>query len=570
MSKSVNGSFDELVAGISAEERKNLLNKLNQNKDDMLPALHSQAKDDVKPLEIKLRSESLFYRILLWIKSLFQKKRVSELYNDDLISHLAKQINKKHPGTLLHTHKLIQSTFYERLRELKTVQDFFSPYFVYVNENPGSFYIFLSLFIVPTLSERITKQADPYVKSFDCEGTLEIRNSLLKNLSSVLNNLEAEEKSLLYSAVRSVSWLQQFCSMPLIHFIAQFTAIVSDSYTCPYVNARVDFDALARIMGNASPIRNEVLESLFLFPYRNASQGINIDADTERALNEFLNKSVTYFSIINSFIQAVPVNSFGKVVNGDYEWQVQSFGGSEDWLVRFKEEWKKIFNERWSSWLRDKKKEELKALLQAEFSIEKFPELPFRPWQNLWGGVPFHCEMTAGFLGWYVTERFEKSIWPISTLLMEGVFSNSDNRNELSQYLNELQEVAFMMKTLVESLSPSGAIGIVFDKIESEHSRSMKNQSQVNKMIMNAESTVRNSGSRFSIACKNIEKVLHACVDDEKVPGYDPVQNFSQIKGRENHQFKEELSKSRMELKCCSSILTDIEPLDLPVKNYRA
>lgn len=60
MSKSVNGSFDELVAGISAEERKNLLNKLNQNKEDMLPALHSQAKDDVKPLEIKLRSESLF------------------------------------------------------------------------------------------------------------------------------------------------------------------------------------------------------------------------------------------------------------------------------------------------------------------------------------------------------------------------------------------------------------------------------------------------------------------------------------------------------------------------------
>ena len=140
-----------------------------------------------------------------------------------------------------------------------------------------------------------------------------------------MNNLEQEEKSLLYSAVRSVSWLQQFCSMPLIHFIAQFTAIVSDSYTCPYVNARVDFDALARIMGNASPIRNEVLESLFLFPYRNASQGINIDADTERALNEFLNKSVTYFSIINSFIQAVPVNSFEEIekfllkncVNGD-------------------------------------------------------------------------------------------------------------------------------------------------------------------------------------------------------------------------------------------------------------
>ncbi len=569
MGNSLNGSFDELVAGISAEERKKLLNKLNQNKTDILPVLHSQIIEEVRPLEVSLKSESIFYRIILWIKSFFTRKEVSELYNDDLISDLARKINKSHPGTFMHSHNLILSTFYERLKELKATQEFFAPYFTYVSENPASFYIFLSLFISPQISEKITKEADPYSLPFTTNNSIETRNSLLRSLTNVLNNLGSAEKNSLYEGIRTLSWLWQFTTMPLIHFLAQFTTIISDRPTCPYANARVDFDAVAKIMGNACPITNEILEALYLFPYRTSSHGINIDADTERSLNDFLKKSATQIAGINSFIQAVPVNNFGKVINDDYQWQVENFGGLEDWFSKFKEEWKKIFNERWQSWLRDKKKEELKSTLKMQFNIDSFPELENRPWQTLWGGLTFHCELTAGFLGWYVTQKFDETIWPVNAILMEGVFVNNENRTELSQCFNELQESVFTMKSFVESLKSDGSIGAIFEKVQSEHSRSMKNQNQINKLMMNAESTVRDSSKIFCTSCTNIERILHACLDDEKISGYEPIQNFQQIKGRENQNFKDELVKARKELITCKNILSEIEPLDLPQNTHK-
>lgn len=564
MSKSVNGSFDELVAGISAEERKILLEKLNTNKESILPVLHPQKIIEYKPLEITLRAEPFLYRLFLWIKSFFQKKQVSELYNDDLISDLARKLNKAHSGTVLHSHKLIQSTFYERIKSLKNAQDFFAPYFSYINENLSNFYVFLSLFITPKISEQISNEVDPYSLPDEAKGNLETRNSLLKNLTNLLNNLNSEEKNSLYEGILSLTWLNQFSKLPFFHLIAQFTTIISDNFTCPYANARVDFEMIAKIMGNATPISNEILEAIFLFPYRTSSNGINIDSETERALSEFLTKSAIHLASINSFIQAIPVTAFGKIINNDYQWQPKNFGGNEDWFIKFKEEWKKIFAKRWTIWLQDKKKDELKTLLKTEFKIDQFPELKYQPWKSLWGGINFHCEMTAGFLCWYIEERFEKTILPYNAIVTEAIFINQENRNEFSQYFNEIQDVSYTITNFIESLTPSGEIGSVFETIEKEHSRAIKNQNKINKIILNAESLIKNSETKFCICCDNLERIINSCIGEQKIPGYEPIQNFNQIQGRENQQFKEDLSNSRKEFIICKSIFAEIEPLDLP------
>lgn len=566
MSNLNNGSFDELVAGISAEERRHLLNKLNQNMNDIIPALVSQHLEQVNSIEIKLRSETFIYRFILWLRSLFQKRKVSEVYNDDLIAEIAKKVNKKHPGTLMHSHRLIQSNFYQRLKELKTACDFFSPYFAAVNDSAGSFYVFLSMFVVPQISDKITKEADPYTIPFEREGNNELRLSLMKNLEKVLKEMEGPQKTNLYNAVRSANWLHQFCLLPFTHFIAQFTAIVSENYTCPYSNARIDFDHFSRVMSNASTISNEVLEALFLFPLRSSSHGISMDGDTERALNEFLSRSANNIAIIQSFISAVPMDDMGRVINDDYEWNVENFGGAEDWFVKFREEWKKIFGERWNGWLRDQKKEQLKVTLQQEFGLSQFPELRNRPWVELWGGVPFRCELIGGFLVWFSVERFDTAIWPISILIMEGVFADNENRTELSSVVNDLADVVQQMKQFDESCTKDGSIGSIFDKIEGEHSRSVKNQSHINNIIMNSESSIRAAESKFCECCRSLERILHGCLDDEKVTGYEPVQNINTIQNRENAQYKDDLRKSRSEFATCRHVLAEIEPLDLPVR----
>ena len=92
------GSFDELVAGISAEERKFLLAKLNQNREKELPLLQPMREEiDNFTLDIKLNHESLLYKFILWLRTLFTKKPKLELYNNDLIGNLARKINREHP-----------------------------------------------------------------------------------------------------------------------------------------------------------------------------------------------------------------------------------------------------------------------------------------------------------------------------------------------------------------------------------------------------------------------------------------------------------------------------------------
>lgn len=73
-------SFDDLVAGISAEERKFLLAKINQNREKELPILQPSREDaDDFTLEVKLRNESLIYRFILWLRTFFTKKQKIEL-----------------------------------------------------------------------------------------------------------------------------------------------------------------------------------------------------------------------------------------------------------------------------------------------------------------------------------------------------------------------------------------------------------------------------------------------------------------------------------------------------------
>ena len=157
-------TFDELVSGISAEERNFLLAKINKSKEpDILILQGSREIEDAGYLDAKYKTEPFLYKFFLWLRSLITKRNVNDLYNMDLVADLARKINKNHPGLIDHRNNLILSLFYEKLKELKNCADFFKPYFTSVNENPGKFYVFLSSFIAPEISEQIAKDADPYL-----------------------------------------------------------------------------------------------------------------------------------------------------------------------------------------------------------------------------------------------------------------------------------------------------------------------------------------------------------------------------------------------------------------------
>lgn len=560
------GSFDELVAGISSDERKYLLAKINQNREHSFPLVQpAREETDGFTLDIKLNSESFLYKLFLWIRSLISKKHKLEIYNDDLIRMLARKINKNHPGIVDMQNGLILSLFYEKLKELKNAADFFKPYFNIFNENPGKFYVFMSTFIAPEIASSINAEADPYSVPFEKEGTKEVRSSLLKKLEGILKDIPQKSRAVMYDAVKSLNWLKRFSELPYTHFLAQFTAIVSENYTCPFTNAQTDFNALANVLSDARSIPNEALEALFLFPQRKGGATVELDQDTEKSMREFLSKAAAAISMVQMFISTVPFFALGKVIFSDYDWQIETFGGAEDWFVKFKEEWKIVFDERWESWLRDRKKSQLADVLMEKFGILSFPELPCRPWANLWGGVPFRCEMTGGFLYWFATVKYEEVIGVLNVLVLEGVFLNNDNRAEFSEAMNKFAEINHQVQLFGESLNEKGSVGSVFAKLIADHVRTLKGQNMVNSMILNAETSIRGWESSFCDCCRTIEKVLAGILDDEKNDKkYESIQNLMTIKGRENRAYRDNLQAEREVLLESRRILAEIEPLDLP------
>lgn len=563
-------SFDELVAGISAEERKFLLAKINQNREEAVPILQPLREDsDGFTLDIKLRSESLFYKFILWIRSLISKKGKIELYNEDLIAGIARRVNKNHPGIVDYNNHLLLSLFYEKLKELKNTADFFKPYFVMFNENPGKFYVFMSTFIVPEIAAEINNEADPYSVPFEREGTTELRASLLKRMDGILKDIPIKSRTRLYEAVKALNWLKRFTELPFTHFLAQFTAIISENYTCPFNNAQVDFEPLASVLCEAKPIPNDALEALFLFPQRKGGAAVELDGDTENTMREFLAKTASGVSMIQMFISTVPLLALGKILFEDYDWQIEKSGGGEDWFLKFKEEWKVVFDERWACWLKDRKKAQLIGTLEEKFGVTSFPELPYRPWTKLWGGLQFRCEMTGGFLHWFATDKYEEVIQPLNVLVLEGVFINTENRNEMSEAMNKFAEVNHGVQSFGDSLSERGTIGNVFKKLYDEHVRTLKGQNMVDSVILNAETSIRAWESDFCEACRAIERVLHGILDDDKTKGYDSIQNLMTLKGRENRKFRDDLEVSRETLVECRNILAEIEPLDLPAKKNK-
>lgn len=560
------GSFDELVAGISSDERKYLLAKINQNREHSFPLVQpAREETDGFTLDIKLNSESFLYKLFLWIRSLISKKHKLEIYNDDLIRTLARKINKNHPGIVDMQNGLILSLFYEKLKELKNAADFFKPYFNIFNENPGKFYVFMSTFIAPEIASSINAEADPYSVPFEKEGTKEVRSSLLKKMEGILKDIPQKSRAVMYDAVKSLNWLKRFSELPYTHFLAQFTAIVSENYTCPFTNAQTDFNALANVLSDARSIPNEALEALFLFPQRKGGATVELDQDTEKSMREFLSKSAAGISMVQMFISTVPFFALGKVIFSDYDWQIETFGGAEDWFVKFKEEWKIVFDERWESWLRDRKKSQLADVLMEKFGIFSFPELPYRPWTNLWGGVPFRCEMTGGFLYWFATVKYEEVMGVLNVLVLEGVFLNNDNRAEFSEAMNKFAEINHQVQLFGESLNEKGSVGSVFAKLIADHVRTLKGQNMVNSIILNAETSIRGWESSFCDCCRTIEKVLAGILDDEKTDKkYESIQNLMTIKGRENRAYRDNLQAEREVLLESRRILAEIEPLDLP------
>lgn len=556
-------SFDKLVAGLSAQDRTAMLERINKSTVQNIQIINpEQHKDNFQSLKIRLNNESFFYKIILYIRSLFQKNPQEKIYNDDLIADLARKINRNHPGIVNHKIKSLDYLFYERLVALKEMADFFRPYFSFVNENPGDFYVFLSSFVAPEIAETINSKADPFSLPFTKEATSETRAELVRSLDSVLKDINPSSKANLYSSIVACNWLNNFVSLPYLHFLAQFTNVAGTNYTAPYKSVITDFNEVASVYEKCTVVPIEVFEALYLFSQRKNLNDNVQDKDIERATREFLGKANTSMTAIQSFISEMAIPRLGRVISGNYDWEAGPMEGAEGWFPLFRAQWRKILDIRWNEWTREKKIEGLGEQLREDFDLSEFPVMPFRPWRNLWMPVSFSCELTGGFLAWFAQEKFDELIMPLNLVAMEGIFLKSENRTEYSEALNCFSTAINNMQTLIAKLSPSGNYGHVFQDFAENKLHTMQVQNQINAMMADTEGIIYDAIKNFGRGARSIESIFHGIFDESKDGVHEGLQNLTTIRGRENSNFRSQLQSIRQTIKKALFYISELEPID--------
>ena len=482
MADDINRSaFDKLVAGMDAAERNNMLEKLNQSSVSVVQLIETenQFTDKNITMHVRFKEESAIYRFLLWLRGLIERKNPEKIYNEDVLASMARRITRDHPGIVNHRNAVLDSVFYEHLRSLKNAADFFKPYFNIIDESSGDFYVFLSSFVTPELSDQINSDADPFSLGFETEPTPEVKNRLLKNLDNILKNIDGGTKASLYGAVTSLNWLRQFTRLPYIHFTSQFTNLTENSYTCPYRNAVNDYASFAAVFTNVMPVQNEVLEAMLMFAQRKEITKNAQEKDIERTIKEFIAKANQCLGAIQIFISSVPILKIGKIINADYDWLPGNIEGVEAWFPNFRSHWRKIIEVRWGDWLRERKKKNLETYLHNDFELSEFPALKYRPWQQLWLRVPFSCELTGGFLSWFCENRYDEMMPVLNDVMMEGIFIRNENRVEYSEGLNLFVQSMSQMKELLERLAPEGEYGAMFEEFATSRLRNFQVQNQI-------------------------------------------------------------------------------------------
>lgn len=562
-------AFDKLVAGLNTEDRNIMLSKLNANKTQTVKFVNTEVyeqKEDTR-LSLRLKNESVFYKFLLWLRSLFSKEKIEELYSEDLITKIAKSVDREFPHLIHHQQNVLDSIFYERLKALKDCADFFKPYFALIEDSIGDFYVFLSSFVTPQIADEINSKADPFTLPFSKVPSNEVKKDLVIKMDKVLKDMAPTTKNSLYTAISSTNWLMQFTKLPFLHFLSQFTNISGDAYTCPYSNARNDFIHFAKVFTNVLTVENNVLEAIFLFSQRKNITDNAQEKDIDKAVNEFLSKTNMHFSTIQMFISGVPIVKLGKIINRDVTWSPENMEGAEAWFPSFRNQWHKIIDIRWNDWQRERKKSMLSDDLKNDFMLDGFPVMQYKPWELLWTRVPFSCELTGGFLSWFALEKFPKIIPDLNTLMMEGVFVNNENRNEYSEALSEFIACNNQMQDLLHRLSEEGEYGQKFIEFSESKVRSFQTQNQIDSMMSTTESEIRDVLKRFCKTCRTIELIFHGIFDDEKDGVHETLQNYSTIKGPHNRQYRENLGKIRKILKSATFYIAELEPIDNATMN---
>ncbi len=557
--------FDNLVAGLSLDDRASILKQMKskikpeETVFDLKDSHADLATDDGSK---SFSHEPFFTRIILYIKSLFQSQSVDVVYAEHRISKLSKKIEARYPQIFNSQRITLEQGFYEQLVELRKISAFFQAEILYSNDNPNDFLIVLGSLFMGDIEKKIDEVSNPFSISFTQEISNDMRASLLRKMELVLAEVSPQNKSILYTCVRSLNWLSAFVNLPFDSFIQKFSPASDGRLNCLAHSAKSEIEKFASVLGNAKNIEPEVLEALYLF-YSQSQLKPGERLEIEVGIDTHVEMSRKCIVMIRRFSDSVPIKSIGKIAFNSLSWEPTYKESGEDWFVQYKAQWKRIFDRKWSKWLQDKKLFTTKLKVTQFCGTNDYPFFPNRPWLKDNVSQPFSKDYSLGFLYAFFKNVYPKYHDALKILMARGEFILRDNKVEFTDTYTEMNTLGQTINELNIKLSPQGLHGQNFSQLSSDFLRTVQGQMQAQMLVQAVESEVSMIILTFGNACRSLISIFGGILIAKYNANYDTISNIASLAGPDNKPIRKHLLLASESINEALDILKDIGGIEV-------
>ena len=562
-------TFDRLVSGLSGSERIEMLKRIESsyNSDDD-PLFSNTDEDEVENLEILLNRLTIFQRIILFLKSLFQQRDIMEVLEESVLQRYATELERSKAGLFNAKSMMLGNGF---ALELKSLRDSFScfvnPLSRALGPDKKDFIAYLAGFEFPLHQERLLEVTNPeiYAKEGTFLTSFDIRKKIDVERKEALANISESDRSKMYRHMRSLHFLSKLVFFPYSNVLSVFAPGPAGE-TASLNALRAQLLEFGDILSSQERAPSETaLKALFLFDSQ-LDDKQNHGA-IEETVRDSLEQAANGIGRIKLFCKTIPVLKLLKICAQNIGYVPERLGGGEDWYALYRKFWENRVDATMEEYTFRTSQQTLSREACKLLDMDVLPSLPHYTSSVFEEELSVRYEMTMAFLFHFIERLFLIEMNNVLKIfIVDGDFYKSANRQEFTNSYEGLVNTFEIIKQFDGDLSPTGEMGRELELARGELTQLSARYKKIRGIIgsadLDADKIINSCRDHLLLLVSIVKGILFG----ESGGRYDTLSNISYIGGSDNSSLINRLNITLKQIEEAQRILNELYDLEQSVK----
>ena len=559
--------FDKLVAGLSTNERRDMLQRIASSVKVIEPDEVGEDEPTID-LDESFQRMGLLRRLVIMIVAFFTGREVLSVVESYLLRDLSRQVNARLPHGFDTVQEHIRPGAVEDFRMLAERARRFSGILGRVmGRERKAFVAFLAGLHAPEAQASLMVDTDPFRVGAEQPELDEkdVRRRVLNAVDEIVATISPALRQRIYTDVRALHQLMALSSFPFDRMLVAFQPVPGgEPVPAPLSRLAEDLARLAAIFEGLRQDPSAILfESLGL--YQEQDRLDEDDQAIEQLVQQNVNELAEAYGDIRSFARTYPITDLVRIAHSNIHFRPTPLGGGEDWFAQWKGFWRERAEATHRRYAYQRRIDAIVSKAVSALGIEPPEPFPGYPPSGL--DAPARHGLSLGVLHRIMDDVFEKEIsGPVGTIFREAEFYKADNRTDMDRVWQALQRLKTDVANLEVRLRPTGDLGLAWTQTEdgslsSEAARD-RQFSLVASLDSDASALLHRAVDAFRLTGDILEGVLFGTVGGR----YDTISNLGQLGGRASDVFVKRLERAHLLCKAAADVMTDLQSVETSVE----